>query len=120
MTPFLCVPFEREIEQPTGNAIQVDIMPITETRKGKCVPEQGIFVITIEHIFGQFIYNAHRHFKINKERETCRGYDFNRSHEICAEIQNKLQGLKFSFGPPSSTINVDDVGPSNIQGNSPI
>lgn len=114
VTPLLCAPFEHESEQPTDNVIRGDIIPTIEGIEGNSLPKQGCSIVATELIFGQVIYNSHWCFKINNMREKCQGYDFNRSHEICAKIQNKLQGLILSSGPPSRARNVDNVGLANI------
>jgi len=42
-----------------------------------------------------------------------------RLHERYAKVQNWMRGHSLSLGPPSSTRNVDGVGPANMSGGSP-
>ena len=45
-------------------------------------------------------------------QKTKRRDDYDSIHDRCAKIQNKMRGHSLSFGPPSSTINADGVGPA--------
>lgn len=58
VTPLLCAPFECDNKQPIGNILRVDIMPIAETKKRNCVPEQDYSTLTIKLNFRKLIKNS--------------------------------------------------------------
>jgi len=70
-------------------------------------------------VSGQEIEKLPRDGDIFMIRKTPWGKKSERLHEIYAKVKNWMRGHSLSSGPPSSTRNVDGVGPANMSRGSP-
>jgi len=77
------------------------------------------FSFTIICVFRQEIKKLPHDVDKFGMRKTSWRVECARFHDRCEKVQNRMRGHNFSSGSPSSTRNVDGVGPTNISGDIP-